>query len=85
MGLCESAKDGIVSESQLSEIRAFHTLAQMTVVRCHNVFLDQCRGWISCCSSSFTEFSSRVTGTKWKMSRASIIVMHGIVIEPSSG
>jgi hypothetical protein len=44
MSLCESAKGGIVLESDLSKIRGFHTLAETTAVGCHNAFLDHRRG-----------------------------------------
>jgi len=44
MDLCESAKGGIVLESNLSKIRGFHTLAETTAVGCHNAFLDHGRG-----------------------------------------
>ena len=59
MGLCESAKGGIVSEGELSEIWGFHTLAQTTAIGCHDAFLDHCRRpQILCYSNSFAQFSS---------------------------
>jgi hypothetical protein len=53
MGLCESAKGRKVLESDLPEVHSFHTLAQTTVIGCHNTFLHHCRVCrILCCSNS---------------------------------
>jgi hypothetical protein len=63
MGLCESAKGGIVLESDLSKTRGFHTLAETTAVGCYNAFLDHRRerGY---CAVATASLSSRVTGTR---------------------
>ena len=58
-GLCQSAKGGIMLESDLSKIQGFHTLAQTTALGHHNASLHQCRGdRVLRCDHRFAQFSS---------------------------